>query len=82
MPIDLQLRDPMLVQQRAGLADLVLAAGLVDVLAATRPRMRSRSGSTTSPPSMIGVISRPFSVPQSGSVTTMSWATSTSRRVR
>ena len=38
---------------------------------------KTRQGSSIS-----GVISRPCSVPQSSSSTTMSWATSTSRRVR
>jgi hypothetical protein len=48
----------------------------------TRPMMRSRSGSITSPDSMIGRISMPSTVPQSCSLMITSWLTSTSRRVR
>ena len=48
----------------------------------TRPRMRSRSGWMISPPSTSGVTQMPLMVPQSSSVTIMSWATSTKRRVR
>ncbi len=49
---------------------------------ATRPMMRSRSGSRMSPPSTIAVTTIPSSVPQSSSITMTSCATSTSRRVR
>ena len=49
---------------------------------ATRPMMRSRSGSIVSPPSMIACASMPSSVWQSGSEMITSCATSTSRRVR
>ena len=48
----------------------------------TRPMMRSRSGSITSPDSMIGRISMPSTVPQSCSLMITSWLTSTRRRVR
>ena len=44
--------------------------------------MRSRSGSMTSPDSMIGRISMPSTVPQSCSEMITSWLTSTRRRVR
>ncbi|MNV87657.1 hypothetical protein D3C71_1817970 [compost metagenome] len=50
--------------------------------ATTRPSTRSFNGSTTSPPSTIGVMVRPSVVPQSTSVMTTSCATSTRRRVR
>ena len=60
----------------------VSVPGATTSTAATRPRTRSRNGSTTSPPSTSGVIIRPLSVPQSTSVTTRSCATSTRRRVR
>ena len=48
----------------------------------TRPTMRSRSGSMTSPDSMIGLMSMPSTVPQSYSLMITSWLTSTRRRVR
>ena len=48
----------------------------------TRPMMRSRRGSMTSPDSMIGRISMPSTVPQSCSEMITSWLTSTRRRVR
>jgi hypothetical protein len=48
----------------------------------TRPMMRSRSGSITSPDSMIGRMSMPSIVPQSCSEMITSWLTSTRRRVR
>ena len=48
----------------------------------TRPMMRSRSGSMTSPDSTIGRISMPSTVPQSCSEMITSWLTSTRRRVR
>ena len=49
---------------------------------ATLPRMRSRSGSMMSSPSLSAAISSPRIVPQSSSVTITSCATSTRRRVR
>ncbi len=49
---------------------------------AVRPRMRSPSRSMTSPASTNASISMPWMVPQSRSVMTASWATSTRRRVR
>ena len=48
----------------------------------TRPTIRSRSGSITSPDSMIGRMSIPSTVPQSCSLMITSWLTSTRRRVR
>ena len=48
----------------------------------TRPMMRSRRGSMTSPDSMMGRISMPSTVPQSCSLMITSWLTSTRRRVR
>jgi hypothetical protein len=48
----------------------------------TRPTMRSRRGSITSPDSMMGRMSMPSTVPQSWSEMITSWDTSTSRRVR
>ena len=49
---------------------------------ATRPTMRSRSGSMISPLSTMAFASMPSIVPQSGSEMITSWATSTRRRVR
>ena len=49
---------------------------------ATRPTMRSRSGSSVSPPSMMAETVMPSEVPQSSSMTMTSCATSTRRRVR
>ena len=48
----------------------------------TRPTMRSRRGSMTSPDSMMGLMSMPSSVRQSYSLMITSWLTSTRRRVR
>ena len=48
----------------------------------TRPTMRSRRGSITSPDSMMGRMSMPSTVPQSCSEMITSWLTSTRRRVR
>ena len=48
----------------------------------TRPTMRSRRGSMTSPDSMMGRISMPSTVPQSCSEMITSWLTSTRRLVR
>ena len=50
--------------------------------AVVRPKMRSARDSMVFSPSLRVVISTPRSVPQSCSLTTMSWATSTRRRVR
>ena len=50
--------------------------------AAVRPTMRSARPSIVFSPSLSAEISTPRRVAQSGSVTTMSWATSTRRRVR
>ncbi len=61
------------VDQGAARNEYVVLPGLGTSCAITRPSTRSPSGSTTSPPSMCGVISRPSSVPQSISVTTRSW---------
>ena len=56
--------------------------GLRISCATIRPSTRSRSDSTTSPPSTIGCMVTPRSVLQSTTVVTRSWATSTRRRVR
>ncbi len=56
--------------------------GFKTSIATTRPRIRSPNDSMISPPSITGVIVKPSSVPQSTSVTTRSWATSTKRRVK
>ena len=55
---------------------------LIASTANTLPKTRSLRVSITSPPSIIELISRPSSVPQSSSVTTKSCATSTKRRVK
>ena len=56
--------------------------GSISLSSVTRPMMRSRSGSMTSPLSTIARASMPSSVPQSGSEMMTSCATSTRRRVR
>ena len=56
--------------------------GSISFSSVTRPMMRSRSGSMTSPLSTIARASMPSSVPQSGSEMMTSCATSTRRRVR
>ena len=50
--------------------------------AAVLPKILSARGSIMSPPSITALITKPFSVPQSSSVTIQSWATSTNLLVR
>ncbi len=59
-----------------------LVAGSKTSPITTRPNTRSASGSTTSPPSIIGDINIPLLVPQSTPLMTKSCATSTKRRVK
>ena len=75
--------DRVLVEQAAGSEQHVLRVGIHHVdRHRTRPRIRSRSASITSPPSTSARMATPLAVPQSSSVTTRSCVTSTRRRVR
>jgi hypothetical protein len=77
----LDLLDRVLVEELAA-TSTPWCSGCITSLAVTRPRMRSRSASTTSPPSTSAFIAMPATVPQSSSITTRSCVTSTRRRVR
>ena len=63
-------------------SNVACVSGCSTSTAVTRPRMRSRSDSMTSPPSISARMAMPCCVPQSSSMTTRSCVTSTNRRVR
>ena len=74
---------PFFVDQRARLNDGFLFSRLDHVLCDHSPEDAiTQRFDGRPPPSMTGAITMPSVVSQSTSVTTRSWATSTSRRVR
>lgn len=73
---------PLFVQQRVARNEDISSTRLQNVFSSYTTQYAIAQRSLTSPPSITGVIMIPSWVPQSSSVTTVSCATSTRRRVR